>query len=557
MAMVGERSGVDVAVIGGGMAGLTAALQLKEMRPKTEIAVLEKRSHPLPPTAVKVGESIAEIAAFYTKEELGLGDYLEAEHLRKMGLRWFCSSDDNTDISRRIEYGLHRFSPLANYHIDRGKFENQLATLASDRGIDFRDGVRVSDVELGQDRHTVSFTRNGRSDTVTPRWVIDASGRQALLRSKFGIGIHLPINTGSSWFRTPERLMIDEWSQDPAWRMQVPSGTRWRSTTSLVGKGYWIWIINLASGSASVGIVADPEYVPWERIRRYEPLLEFLREREPQLAAHLPDNEGELLDFMKRRNFSYTCTRAFSRQRWGLTGEAAVFMDPLYSTGHDTGAMGNTLLTDLIRRDLDGEGGFDFTERVRGYNRALLGFMHLAFDIFPGQLAVYGQPQATGCKFWWDNLTYFGLMLNIYRGSGILNPSFMRSLKPILKQQTQMNSFMQNRFREWGKSDKDFTSAGIPFTQDYLFEHLFTRPLQPMKTEELHDHIHLTVGRLQTMSEEILTRMSEAAGEKAPVPPFETPNRTDEQLMMWSDYNRRTGPPAEREAQPEDGWLIR
>lgn len=51
--------------------------------------------------------------------------------------------------------------------------------------------------------------------------------------------------------------------------------------------------------------------------------------------------------------------------------------------------------------------------------------------------------------------------------------------------------------------------------------------------------------------------MSEAAGEKCPEPPFETPSRTDEELMMWSDYSRRTGPPAEREPQPEGGWLIR
>jgi flavin-dependent dehydrogenase len=554
---MGERRGIDVAVIGGGLAGLTAALQLKEMRPKTRIAVLEKRSHPVPPTAYKVGEAIAEAAGIYLKDVIGLGDYLEQEHFRKIGLRWFCTSNGNTDISRRVEFGLSRATPLQNFHLDRGKIENHLANLACDRGIDFRDAANVSDVELGSDRHTVSFTQNGKPETLATRWVVDASGRQAFLRNMLGVGIDLPIDTGASWFRTPEPMMIDEWSDDPAWRAQVPSGTRWRSTVSLVGKGYWIWIINLGSGGASVGVVTDPEYVPWERIRRYDPLLEWLRGAEPQLATHLPGSEGELLDFMKRKRFSHSCSRAFSRQRWALTGEAAVFLDPLYSTGHDTAAIGNTLLTDLIQRDLDGEGSSAFSQRVRASNRVLLGFVRLALDLFPKQLVVYGQPQATGAKFMWDNTTYLSILLNLFRNGGMLNPDLMRSIQPDLKLYAQMNSFMQERFREWGTSDKDLHGAGIPIASDLLWENLFTTPLRPMSHAELHDHVQLSVARLQTISEDMVTRMSEAAGEPAPEPPYTPLRTTDEELMMWPDYHRLTGPPSEREPQPAGGWLIR
>lgn len=554
----GERRDIDVAVIGAGMAGFTAALQLKEKLPKAQIAILEKRAHPVPATAYKVGESIAEIATFYIKDEIGLGDYLEVEHLRKMGLRWFCSTEDNTDISRRIEFGIHRFSPLHNYHIDRGKIENHLATIASDRDIELRDSTHVTDVEFGADRHTVSFTRNGKSETLRPRWVIDASGRNALLRNKLGLGFDLPIESGSCWFRVPKNLMIDEWSDDPAWHAEVPSGTRWRSTISFVGRGYWIWVINLASGCASIGVVADPKYVPWDRIRRYEPLLDWLAEAEPQLAAHLPQSESGLLDFMKRRNFSHTCTRAFSRRRWALTGEAAVFLDPLYSTGHDTGAIGNTLLTDLIWRDFQGEGGTAFSERVRAYNRALLGYIQLALDVFPEQLSVYGQPQATGCKFTWDNAMYFSLILNLFRGGALLNPELMRSLRPVINENRRMNTFMQKQFREWGAGDKNIRGAGFPYTDDAVFEHLFTRPIEPMSHDELYDHVHMSVGRLRTMAGEMVDRMSEAAGEThTPEVPCSVPALPGAKVMRWSDYDRRSGRPADREPQPEDGWLLR
>jgi 2-polyprenyl-6-methoxyphenol hydroxylase-like FAD-dependent oxidoreductase len=554
---IAKQNDIDAVVIGGGVAGLTAALQLKELRPKTRIAVLEKRLHPVPPTAHKVGESIADVATHYLENVIGLDDYLEKEHLRKMGLRWFCSSNGNTDITSRVEFGLIRFSPIRTFHVDRGAIENHLADLVCDRGIDFRDAANVSRVELGADHHTISFTRNGKTEALRARWVVDASGRHALLRNKLGTGIHLPNSAGASWFRTPEHLTIDEWSDNPAWQAQVPSGTRWRSTVSFVGKGYWIWVINLPSGAASVGVVADPEYVPWERIRRYDALLEWLREAEPQIAAHLPDSEDGLLDFMKRKDFSHSCTRAFSRRRWALTGEAAVFLDPLYSTGHDTTAIANTLLTDLIRRDLDGEGGPAFTQRLRSHNRVLLGLIQLALDIFPKQLAVYGQPQATGCKIWWDNASYFGILLSLFRGGGILNPELMRSLQPILVHSAQMNSFMQARFRDWGTSDKDFRSAGIPTVSDFFIEHLFTTPLQPMSHDELYEYVHLSVTRLDALGEQMVSRMSAAAGETAPKPPHAAVGCTDEDLLMWSDYDRRTGPPAEREPQPADGWGIR
>jgi 2-polyprenyl-6-methoxyphenol hydroxylase-like FAD-dependent oxidoreductase len=551
------RNEVDVVVIGGGVTGFTAALQLKHLRPKTEIVVLEKRAHPVPPTAHKVGESVADIATLYLEDVIGLRDHLEQEHLRKMGLRWFCPSNGNTDISRRVEFGLIRFSPLRTFHVDRGAIENHLASLASDEGIDFRDSANVSSVEFGPDRHTISFTRDGKSETLTARWVVDASGRQAILRHKLGNGITLPNGVGASWFRTPQQLVIDEWSDDPAWRAQVPSGTRWRSTVSFVGKGYWIWVINLRSGAASVGVVADPEYVPWAQIRRYDALMGWLREVEPQLASYLPESDDTLLDFMKRKDFSHSCSRAFSRRRWALSGEAAVFLDPLYSTGHDTAAIGNTLLTDLIRRDLAGEGGSEFSQRVRSHNRVLLGFVQLALSVFPKQLAVYGQPQVTGCKFMWDNASYFGILFGLVRTGGILDPELMRSLQPILMKSAQMNSFMQARFREWGTSNKDLRSAGVPTVSDLLFEHLFRRPLRPMSHEELYEDVHLNVARLDTIAQKMLARMSEAAGEKPPDPPYAAQERTDEELVMWSDYDRRTSPPAEQGTQAADGWLIR
>src|SRR5947207_11532840 len=102
----------DVAILGGGQAGLTLAVQLKKARPATRILVIERQKHPVPEAAHKVGESTVEIAAHYLRDVLGLHEHLQKQQLRKFGLRMFFSCDTNSDIARRVELGSTVFPPL-------------------------------------------------------------------------------------------------------------------------------------------------------------------------------------------------------------------------------------------------------------------------------------------------------------------------------------------------------------------------------------------------------------------------------------------------------------
>jgi 2-polyprenyl-6-methoxyphenol hydroxylase-like FAD-dependent oxidoreductase len=63
--------------MGGGLAGLTLALQLKRADPATDVAVLERRAHPVPHAAHKVGESSVEIGAHYFDTVLGLKEHMQ------------------------------------------------------------------------------------------------------------------------------------------------------------------------------------------------------------------------------------------------------------------------------------------------------------------------------------------------------------------------------------------------------------------------------------------------------------------------------------------------
>lgn len=117
----------DIGIIGGGVAALTLALEIRRARPATRIAVIEPNAHPVPEITHTVGESTVEVSAHYLRDRLGLGDHLQSAQLRKMGLRMFFSDELNTDIAQRVELGSSSFVPQVTYQIDRGRLENELA----------------------------------------------------------------------------------------------------------------------------------------------------------------------------------------------------------------------------------------------------------------------------------------------------------------------------------------------------------------------------------------------------------------------------------------------
>ena len=82
----------DVSIVGGGVAALTLALEIRRARPTTRIVVVAPNAYPVPEITHTVGESTVEVSAHYLRDRLGLGDHLSTSHIRKMGLRMFFSA---------------------------------------------------------------------------------------------------------------------------------------------------------------------------------------------------------------------------------------------------------------------------------------------------------------------------------------------------------------------------------------------------------------------------------------------------------------------------------
>ena len=151
----------DIAILGGGLAGLTLALQLRERLPAAGITVLEKCRHPVPVAAHKVGESSVEIAANYFDTVLGLGEHMATRQLKKFGFRFFFS-EGRDDIDGVTELGASRYLATPSYQIDRGIFENYLAERAAGLGIRFIDGCTIRDITMGSgdELHRVDFSQD-------------------------------------------------------------------------------------------------------------------------------------------------------------------------------------------------------------------------------------------------------------------------------------------------------------------------------------------------------------------------------------------------------------
>src|SRR6476661_6128140 len=138
----------DVAILGGGLAGGCLARQLRIEAPQLRVLVVEKRGHPVPEAAFKVGESSVEIGAHYFQKRLALEPHLRSAQLEKLGLRYFFPQGDNRDLTTRVELGPPHFAPVPSFQLDRGRLENYLLRTNAENGVTVLDAHRVRAIAL-------------------------------------------------------------------------------------------------------------------------------------------------------------------------------------------------------------------------------------------------------------------------------------------------------------------------------------------------------------------------------------------------------------------------
>jgi len=444
----------DAVIMGGGLAGLTLAIQLRQRFDDLKVLVLERRNHPVPHAAHKVGESSVEIGAHYFDTVLGLKAHMDEAQLRKFGFRFFFS-EGRSDIDNVTEIGASRYLAVPSYQIDRGIFENFLAEEAARCGVRFVDSALVRRIDLADNSenpgapHRIEWTRGEERHATEARWLIDACGRAGMLKRKLGLAEPNPHDVNAVWFRIGERIAVDDWSDNVEWRERCDPQARWLSTNHFVGAGYWAWLIPLASGSHSVGIVADPKLHPLDTIDTFEKAMAWFATYQPRLYEALDGKRHLLQDFAFLKHFSHGCKQVFSGQRWAMTGEAGLFLDPFYSPGSDFIAIGNTYITDLIAQD---RAGRPLEARAQVYDQLYHSFYESTLALYQDQYPLFGDPEVLPVKVIWDYAYYWGVLAQIFFQRRLTDLPALGGLKDELQHCQRLNFAVQRLMREWSAS---------------------------------------------------------------------------------------------------------
>jgi flavin-dependent dehydrogenase len=301
----------EVLVIGGGPAGSTAATLLTRYGRK--VILLEKAHHP----RFHIGESLLpmNLPLF---ERLGVLDRVRAMGVFKPGADFEADNERgyNTFEFKRAIGG----SPPHAYQVWRQDFDKMLFDHARASGADAREGHEVVAVEQVNARASRVEVRveDGSTYRITAQYVVDATGRDALLSSKKHLRRKNPEHQSAAifgHFRGAEYRPGEDAGNISIYRFDQG----------------WMWMIPLPHGVMSIGAVCRPAYLKqrkgktvdflWETLR----LNEGVRKRIEQAA--LIDDEVRVTG-----NYSYDSTR-MGGPGWVMVGDAFAFLDPVFSSG--------------------------------------------------------------------------------------------------------------------------------------------------------------------------------------------------------------------------------
>jgi flavin-dependent dehydrogenase len=411
---------LDVAILGGGLAGNFLARQLRRTLPDLRIGLFERTTE----TSYKVGESTVEISSSYFIRRLGLTRYLYQEHLPKNGLRYFFDDPErSTEIQAMSEIGTVNLPFHPAFQIDRARMEADLLAMNAEDGVLVRTGARVQGLSLGEGGapHRFEVVQDERKSSWEARWVVDASGRASLLAKK--LDLRLPEashHMGSVWGRFERVTDVDDLGP-PAWHERVRYTARALSTMHFCYPGYWIWFIPLRHGVTSVGVTGDERM--FDKSMRTQSGFRAFLERHQAVRSLLAN--AKLVDIGSYARIAYSTQRFFHPDRWALVGEAAAAQDPLYSPGIDFIALANDFTTELVRRDAAGDAHAALAERADLYDR-FMRFRHEAtMRLYRNLYECLGSYELMRMKWDLDVGSYYNLWVAAYMQNAYMDVAFL------------------------------------------------------------------------------------------------------------------------------------
>jgi FADH2 O2-dependent halogenase len=210
------------------------------------------------------------------------------------------------------------------FHVDRGKFDLILLKHAEKRGAKVFSGVRVLKVNFDDpDLVTLTCRLGPRQVDFTANMVVDASGRQTVLGKQLKVKVpdevfnQYAIHT---WFEDLDRsaMSVDAEKADYIFIHFLPI------------KDTWVWQIPITDTITSIGVVTQKERFATANADREKFFWDFMSSR-PELFDALKQAK-RVREFKPEGDYSYAM-RQICGDRFVLIGDAARFVDPIFSSG--------------------------------------------------------------------------------------------------------------------------------------------------------------------------------------------------------------------------------
>ena len=300
----------DVIVIGGGPAGAASATRLAQRGRR--VLLLEKEHFP----RFHIGESMLP-CSMPLLEQLGAMPRVTAAQFLPKYAAEFVTADGA--LRRRYAFADGLIDgPGSAYEVDRSEFDKLLLDNAAEQGVEVRQGVQVVRFELDGPRgvSVVARAENGSESTVEAQLLIDATGQSSLLAGRLGLremDAELKNFAVFSHFEGASRYSGKEEGD---------------ISVVLIPEGWW-WVIPLKDDRTSVGLV-----MPSRTLRGQKPDEAFFQkqiEQTPFLRERLA-SARRVAPVRSVSDYSYT-SRKVVGDRFLMVGDAAAFIDPVFSTG--------------------------------------------------------------------------------------------------------------------------------------------------------------------------------------------------------------------------------
>lgn len=306
-----EHPSCDVLVVGGGPAGSTIAALLAERSHR--VVLVERDKHP----RFHIGESLLPFN-LPLLDRLGVLSEVERIGMMKYGAEFIAPECENRSSTFLFARALDKGLPYA-YQVRRSEFDHILLKNAAAKGATVVEQCQVTDVGFLDDAGVLASARgqDGSKRTWRARFLVDATGRDTLLASKFGVRRRNRKHSSAALFGhfTGAR--------------RLPGKAEGNISIFWFNHG-WFWFIPLADGTTSVGAVCWPAYL---KARRTD-LTSFFFETIalcPAIADRL--KEATLTTpITATGNFSYESQRMVGTS-YLMVGDAFAFIDPMFSSG--------------------------------------------------------------------------------------------------------------------------------------------------------------------------------------------------------------------------------